>query len=106
MPIYINIVRHPVDRVYAWYYYIRAPWYVPSTKPKGVVVKKTANNIKKPSVTEGNVTQWDRTIPQKEWKWKKGRIPNIRFLKTSYIDCVKNKYYECLHMSGMPKLFT
>jgi hypothetical protein len=25
--IYINFVRHPIDRVISWYYYIRQGWY-------------------------------------------------------------------------------
>ena len=26
-PIYINVVRHPIDRVISWYYYIRQGWF-------------------------------------------------------------------------------
>ena len=26
-PIYINMVRHPIDRVISWYYYTRQNWY-------------------------------------------------------------------------------
>jgi len=28
MPIYMNIVRDPIERVISWFYYIRAPWYI------------------------------------------------------------------------------
>ncbi len=30
-PIYINMVRHPVDRMLSWYYYIRSTKYLLST---------------------------------------------------------------------------
>ena len=33
-PIYINMVRHPVERVISWYYYIRQSWY--QIKPHGM----------------------------------------------------------------------
>ncbi|XP_071549570.1 uronyl 2-sulfotransferase homolog pip [Panulirus ornatus] len=26
-PLYVNMVRDPVERVISWYYYVRAPWY-------------------------------------------------------------------------------
>ena len=27
-PIYVNIVRDPVERVISWFYYSRAAWYI------------------------------------------------------------------------------
>ena len=27
-PIFVNMVREPINRVISWYYYIRAPWYI------------------------------------------------------------------------------
>ena len=26
-PIFVNMVREPINRVISWYYYVRAPWY-------------------------------------------------------------------------------
>ncbi|XP_039230710.1 heparan sulfate 2-O-sulfotransferase pipe isoform X5 [Drosophila yakuba] len=26
-PIYINLIRDPIDRIISWHYYVRAPWY-------------------------------------------------------------------------------
>ena len=28
IPIYVNMIRDPIERVISWFYYIRAPWYI------------------------------------------------------------------------------
>ncbi|KQS44235.1 uncharacterized protein Dere_GG13413, isoform F [Drosophila erecta] len=33
-PIYINLIRDPIDRIISWHYYIRAPWYYRDMKAK------------------------------------------------------------------------
>ena len=99
MPIYINIVRHPVDRVYAWYYYIRAPWYVIDPSPQDIIVTTNMTNAKN-SMSSFNVTDDDSAVQKRVWNWKKGKQPNLRFLKTSYLDCLKNSYYECQYLKG------
>lgn len=32
MPLYLNVVRDPVERVISWFYYIRTPWYLVDRK--------------------------------------------------------------------------
>ena len=102
MPIYLNIVRHPVDRVYAWYYYIRAPWYIINPNPQDMTMKYNSLNItdNNNSTNTFNGTEWDTGIQKKQWNWKKGRMPNLRFLKTSFVDCVNNGVPECQYIKG------
>lgn len=27
-PIYINMIRDPIERIISWFYYVRSPWYI------------------------------------------------------------------------------
>ncbi len=69
-PIYVNLVRDPVERVVSWYYYVRAPWY----------------NL-----------SWDR---DRNRTILSGRLPSVRSLKTSLDDCVKNGDPGCVFSPG------
>lgn len=46
-PIYINFVRHPVDRVISWYYYKRTPWHLIKQKDN-----RTEMNSRVPPILE------------------------------------------------------
>ena len=100
-PIYINIVRHPVDRILSWYYYIRAPWYLLNPKPADIALK---NNTGVSNDTEG-----DSSDRRKEWNWKKDTMPSLTFLKTSFNECVRKERNECIYRKGnqnyYPKLY-
>ena len=42
-PIFVNMVREPINRVISWYYYIRAPWYIIEPIKNGTRVGKFLN---------------------------------------------------------------
>ena len=39
-PVYVNMVREPVNRIVSWYYYIRAPWYIVEPNESGAMGKQ------------------------------------------------------------------
>ncbi|XP_075160330.1 uronyl 2-sulfotransferase homolog pip-like [Haematobia irritans] len=56
-PIYMNMVRDPVERIISWYYYIRAPWvFVP---------KRLKNNKPMPNPKWAN-TEFDQCVLSKD----------------------------------------
>lgn len=66
-PVYVNFVRHPVERVISWYYYTRQPWW------------QFENDF------ENNSTRLRRNI-----------MNPARF-KMTYTECVEKKDPECTY---------
>lgn len=93
-PIYINIVRHPVDRIISWYYYIRAPWYLLKKNPDDMTLK---NNTGASNLTEGDPPS---LRGNGKWNWKKDTLPSLKLLKTSFHECVRNERDECVYRKG------
>ena len=69
-PIYVNIVRHPVERVISWYYYVRQNWY-----------------------------QLDYNKVKNETTIKKGAFVPSQF-KITYEECFLTKSRECIYPIG------
>ena len=50
-PIYVNMVREPVERLVSWFYYIRAAWSVDQSSDKVVKCSGTSWTESRPSPT-------------------------------------------------------
>lgn len=71
-PIYINFVRHPIERLISWYYYIRQGWY---------------------QIIE------DKDGPGPDSRRLKEKLPP-GYLKMAYEDCVELGMPECQYNPG------
>ena len=69
-PIYINMVRNPIDRVISWYYYIRQGWY--------------------------QLNRQATTVPASKLSLKKNVMPPPRF-KMTFEECFRQKDPECTY---------
>ncbi len=73
-PIYVNLVRHPIERVVSWYYYIRQGWY----------------NVRKDEQT-------NQTSLRPEGLAGRG---DINGLKSTFEDCLIKNKPECTYRPG------
>lgn len=89
-PIYMNFVRHPVDKFISWHYYVRAPWY-----QVGPI-----KNVQKPKAAQrGPFLQ----LLQDEARNKTYLKTNLSVfeLKLSVEDCVRMRYKGCVIWPNM-----
>ena len=71
-PIYVNMVRHPIERVISWYYYIRQGWYQFRNDDKRNTTKLKRENM------------------------------NPTFFKVTYEECFNKELPECRYPIGEP----
>ena len=52
-PIFINMVREPINRIISWYYYVRAPWYIVNLGFNGTLRKFIMSKLFKCYISHG-----------------------------------------------------
>ena len=75
-PIYINIVRHPIDRIVSWYYYARSLSYIVG------VSGKLHHNFSETEI-----------IPR--------TLPDMKMMKTTFEKCATDNNRVCTYPIGM-----
>ncbi|KAF4527127.1 hypothetical protein B566_EDAN016092 [Ephemera danica] len=84
-PIYMNIVRDPVERVISWYYYIRAPWYYVERKRAFPDLPLPDPNWLKKDF-ETCVLRGDRECRYIEGETREGIGDHRQFFGSNYVD--------------------
>ena len=79
-PIYINIVRHPIDRIVSWYYYARSLSYIVG------VSGKLHHNFSETEI-----------IPR--------LLPDMKMMKTTFEKCATDNDRVCTYPIGMRNHF-
>ena len=79
-PIYINIVRHPIDRIVSWYYYARSLTYIID------VSGRLHHNFSKTEI-----------IPR--------LLPDMKMMKTTFEKCATDNDRVCTYPIGMRNNF-
>ena len=79
-PIYINIVRHPIDRIVSWYYYARSLTYIVD------VSGRIHHNFSETEI-----------IPR--------LLPDMKMMKTTFEKCATDNNRVCSYPIGMSNSF-
>lgn len=84
-PIYVSIVRHPIDRMVSWYYYLRWRNREDDVQPKEVCAKSA---------------KWRAFCKMMEKTRNKELNKSQDWFDMDFNDCVKNKHPECVYNDG------